>query len=380
MNHDRPWKPRWFDAVSIAVVIIVLALAVAAKLEAAVIPVKPGDDLQAAHDQAEPHDALSLEPGVYEKAFARIEKPLTIICRQDFRCVLDGLNDTSKAFLVFSDDVTFMGLTIQNYLNDGIALRGGNHRPYENRGEGIRRIRISGNIFQRIGDKWGCDEKRHNCKGYGGVTGQNYRNSEITGNIFIDLIDVDQPGGNHAIYLSNFAHSNLVAGNYMRNISGSYIKTRDDSSHNDITRNTFVGAATAIYDGPADACYKPPDGGKCVEEKPSSNVRVWDNVFDDVDDRWRCKDEAYGSISASHCKRVIVDGGQIGQLTTPDKPKPAEGFMCRSGKKAEDVKNWDDKDCDRCSAKGSKTNKQCKQCVEDERDRDDRRDCVLDLR
>lgn len=60
MNHDRPWKPRWVDAVSIAIVIIVLALAVAAKLEAHEIP---HEHHGSSYTITVPHDPQPPEPG-----------------------------------------------------------------------------------------------------------------------------------------------------------------------------------------------------------------------------------------------------------------------------------------------------------------------------
>ena len=364
MNHDRPWKPRWFDAVSIAIVIIVLLLAVAAKLEAAVHEVAPGASVQAAIDAAEAGDVVRLQPGQWTGQRVEIRKPLTLECAEHRACNWDGEHALDNAIIVWADNVWIVGIAFQRYIS-GISIRGGNIRPSQDPGEGVRNVVILHSTFARIGARWGCPEDYpQQCKGYGAITAQNADYVIVMHNRFRDVVDSEEPGGNHCMYFSNHSQWGVFTHNDCENVSGSPVKFRDRSDYGYVGFNRIARAGTALYSGVANACYDSItnarvdcDAPTAVAEVPDEDIWVEGNRFVDIDRRQGCKLVPYGSITSGNCAGIFVSSWD-------DEPEPpSQVLRCRSGKHHSDVRNWDRSDCRRCTEEGSEIRNQCNACV-----------------
>ncbi len=89
--------------------------------------VKPGTSIQATLDQTVPGDIIEIMPGTYHEMLLVDVDNITIrgLKEKDQRAVLDGRNQLTDAVITSSHNFTIEGLSIRDYVNNGITVHGG---------------------------------------------------------------------------------------------------------------------------------------------------------------------------------------------------------------------------------------------------------------
>lgn len=89
--------------------------------------VKPGTSIQATLDQTVPGDVIEIMPGTYHEMLLVDVDNITIrgLKEKDQRAVLDGRNQLTDAVITSSHNFTIEGLSIRDYVNNGITVHGG---------------------------------------------------------------------------------------------------------------------------------------------------------------------------------------------------------------------------------------------------------------
>jgi len=94
--------------------------------EARVFPVKPGQSIQAAVDQARPGDTIEVDPGVYKEQVLVDIDDLTLRGKRqgDARAILDGAGDLTDAVIASGHGFTIEGFGLRDYTSNGITVHG----------------------------------------------------------------------------------------------------------------------------------------------------------------------------------------------------------------------------------------------------------------
>ncbi|QQS48397.1 MAG: right-handed parallel beta-helix repeat-containing protein [Acidobacteriota bacterium] len=94
--------------------------------------VKPGESIQAVLDRSIPGDVIEILPGVYHEMLLVDVDNITIrgIKENDRRAVLDGRNKLTDAVITSSHNFTIEGLSIRDFVNNGITVHGGTNAAF----------------------------------------------------------------------------------------------------------------------------------------------------------------------------------------------------------------------------------------------------------
>ena len=299
MNHDRPWKPRWFDAVSIVIVIIVLALAVAAELEARTITTdRPLAEVEASLGPRLTEDTfIILQPGIRtgEELVLDVDTNghrLEIRCAVIHTCIFDGKHNAGRFLQIRSDNVSIIGIVIRNYVAWGLQIRYASN------------VHVLNNIFERIGGKWGCAENYpHPCRGTGAITSREMVDVHIIGNVFkaIENKAGRDAGYIHAIYASQRCRNVHITDNLTQDISSVHYKTRNGCVGVYLTGNVARGRGERFF-------YSGMPEGK-ENEQPDSEIVLRDNDVGKLQ-LYECRRRPDGPKRPDQCRGIVKDEGQ----------------------------------------------------------------------
>lgn len=94
--------------------------------------IKAGDSIQATLDRAIPGDVVEIPPGTYHEMLLIDVDNITIrgLKENDRRAVLDGRNVLTDAIITSSHNFTIEGLSIRDYVNNGITVHGGQNATF----------------------------------------------------------------------------------------------------------------------------------------------------------------------------------------------------------------------------------------------------------
>jgi Right handed beta helix region len=167
-------------------------------------------------------------------------------------------------------NITVRGLTIQNYGQMGIMLRGACNRIFDNEIKDIGNLAADckqvplpapnqsqlGWVFKRPEcTEWAGDGCK--CEGYGAIDMPGASRTVVKHNDIINSINGSQFGSKaglmHAMYVAYQSQQNLLEDNYVRGVSGNPVKFRDGSSNN-VAKNNYLeraGNGNFFVDGPS---------------------------------------------------------------------------------------------------------------------------------
>lgn len=94
--------------------------------------IKAGDSIQATLDRTIPGDVVEIPPGTYHEMLLIDVDNITIrgLKENDRRAVLDGRNVLTDAIITSSHNFTIEGLSIRDYVNNGITVHGGQNATF----------------------------------------------------------------------------------------------------------------------------------------------------------------------------------------------------------------------------------------------------------
>lgn len=159
--------------------------------------------------------------------------------------------------------LTIEGLHVRSY-QTAISLNGNGNEE----GSFLSDVTIADNRFERIGSRLpGQDPST------AAIRLVNARDITVVRNDFISIVNDQQCGLLHAIYLAHHSSSNLIDGNTFRDGCGATVKVRDDSSGNRIIDNRFEKqrGKALLLDAFCDLSNRP----ECAQQECPS----WANLF-----------------------------------------------------------------------------------------------------
>ena len=234
------------------------------------------------------------------------ENGITVTCPgwQNRVCEMDGEHATSFFYQYEGSpgecqNVTFENLTLDRYVNWGFLLRDplfrderANRDANWNGCNTIRNVRIT-----RFGGDWGCNRDfTGNCKGFGGITGQNSDRNKVEDLVCKGARNAGRGGGVHCVYWANGSGNNTVDVANCTDATSSCFKLRDDSNFNEFLRITCKDTPQCFFSGAP---------GSRPEETQDRNAKLQIVAKRNVDELYSCVLRPGGSKTKENCERVF---------------------------------------------------------------------------
>ena len=176
----------------------------------------------------------------------------------------------------------FYYLDVEDY-TQGISFNGQaghswhNSTFYVQPSTGVNDNDVSGMTFQDIGDLYAPSQT-----GYGVILFTDSSHDDITNNTFDDIYNSGDTDQLHPLYITHFSSSNTIDENLFENTNGEAVKVRDRSNDNNIYSNTFkaTGGVAAYLDDFCDQQCVSGASPKKYRECASYGNRFADNTIE----------------------------------------------------------------------------------------------------